>query len=172
MDVGGFPDELLWRWIFGIGALLSAWGLVLRITTIQDAEKFKESKAGAARRRLRRLSCSLKKVKRDIDPYSEEVIALLETHTISIALNTLQQHLRPIETEEREHQETTISLLLPYWRPLLGTAGCWCLYDIVEYGLKQNDAAIFNSASEAEYRQSVLDVFFTRLLVSLGSNAT
>ena len=160
MDVGGFPDELLWRWIFGIGALLSAWGLVLRITTIQDAEKFKESKAGAARRRLRRLSCSLKKVKRDIDPSSEEVIALLETH------------LRPIETEEREHQETTISLLLPYWRPLLGTAGCWCLYDIVEYGLKQTDAAIFNSASEAEYRQSVLDVFFTRLLVSLGSNAT
>lgn len=160
MDVGGVPDELLWRWIFGIGALLSAWGLVLRITTIQDAEKFKESKAGAARRRLRRLSCSLKKVKRDIDPSSEEVIALLETH------------LRPIETEEREHQETTISLLLPYWRPLLGTAGCWCLYDIVEYGLKQNDAAIFNSASEAEYSQSVLDVFFTRLLVSLGSNAT
>lgn len=41
-----------------------------------------------------------------------------------------------------------MSLLLPYWRPLLGTAGCWALFDIVEYGLKQNDAAIFDSGSE------------------------
>lgn len=44
-----------------------------------------------------------------------------------------------------------MSLLLPYWRPLLGTAGCWALFDIVEYGLKQNDAAIFDSGSETAY---------------------
>lgn len=66
---------------------------------------------------------------------------------------------------EIEHKETTVSLLLPYWRPLLGTAGCWFLYDIVEYGLKQNDAAIFEAGTDAAYSQSVLDVFFTRLLV-------
>jgi hypothetical protein len=36
---------------------------------------------------------------------------------------------------------------------LLGTAGCWFLYDIVEYGLKQNDAAIFEAGTDAAYSQ-------------------
>jgi hypothetical protein len=31
------------------------------------------------------------------------------------------------------------------FRPLFGTAGAWFLYDVVEYGLKQNDAAIFDA---------------------------
>ena len=44
--------------------------------------------------------------------------------------------------------------------------GSWCLYDIVEYGLKQNDAAIFDAGSDAPYSQSVLDVFLTRLLAT------
>jgi len=41
----------------------------------------------------------------------------------------------------------------------------WFLFDIVEYGLKQNDAAIFSADSDAPYRESILTVFFTRLLV-------
>lgn len=41
----------------------------------------------------------------------------------------------------------------------------WLLFDIVEYGLKQNDAAIFAAGDDAPYRQSVLTVFLTRLLV-------
>lgn len=112
MDVGGVPGNLLWRWIFGVGSILSGFGLILRILTTQDSEKFKEGKAA-----------------------------------------------------EKAHKENTCSLLAPYWRPLLGTAGCWFLYDIVEYGLKQNDAAIFNSGNDAPYSQSVMDVFLTRLLV-------
>mmetsp|Transcript_33744 Transcript_33744/g.86437 ORF Transcript_33744/g.86437 Transcript_33744/m.86437 type:complete len:309 (+) Transcript_33744:512-1438(+) len=52
-----------------------------------------------------------------------------------------------------------------YLRPLLGTALIWLLFDIVEYGLKQNDAAIFAAGDDAPYRQSVLTVFLTRLLV-------
>ena len=64
-----------------------------------------------------------------------------------------------------DRQENTFSLLAPYWRPLLGTAGCWFLFDIVEYGLKQNDAAIFDAGNDAPYSQSVMDVFLTRLLV-------
>ncbi|CAK9027635.1 Glycerophosphoinositol permease 1 (Glycerophosphodiester transporter GIT1) [Durusdinium trenchii] len=112
MDVSGVPPNLLWRWIFGIGSILSAFGLVLRWLTTKDSEKFVASKKA-----------------------------------------------------EAEHKENTLSLLKPYWRPLLGTAGSWCLYDIVEYGLKQNDAAIFDAGSDAPYSQSVLDVFLTRLLV-------
>mmetsp|Transcript_15289 Transcript_15289/g.43749 ORF Transcript_15289/g.43749 Transcript_15289/m.43749 type:complete len:454 (+) Transcript_15289:102-1463(+) len=51
-----------------------------------------------------------------------------------------------------------------YWRPLLGTSLIWLLFDIVEYGLKQNDSAIFSDDS-AIYSASVLKVFVTRVLV-------
>ena len=50
-------------------------------------------------------------------------------------------------------------------RPLLGTTGGWFLYDIVEYGLKQNDAAIFDAGTTGNYSDSVLGDFFKRLLV-------
>jgi len=51
-----------------------------------------------------------------------------------------------------------------YWRPLLGTSLIWFLFDVVEYGLKQNDAAIFSASDSGPYRNSVLMVFFQRLL--------
>jgi len=52
-----------------------------------------------------------------------------------------------------------------YWRPLLGTALIWLLFDVVEYGLKQNDAAIFEAGLEAPYTESIMTVMLTRLLV-------
>merc|ERR1719215_84974 len=52
-----------------------------------------------------------------------------------------------------------------YARPLIGTALIWFLFDIVEYGLKQNDAEIFAKNDDGPYRNSVLTVAFTRLLV-------
>jgi len=66
---------------------------------------------------------------------------------------------------EKASHESTRTLLRPYWRPLLGTAGCWFLYDVVEYGLKQNDAAIFDTSTTGDYSASVLAVFCTRMLV-------
>merc|ERR1712048_638622 len=60
---------------------------------------------------------------------------------------------------------TRRNFIRQYWQPLLGTALIWLLFDIVEYGLKQNDAAIFSADSDAPYRESILTVFFTRLLV-------
>jgi len=41
----------------------------------------------------------------------------------------------------------------------------WLLFDIVEYGLKQNDAAIFASNADGPYRNSILTVAATRMLV-------
>jgi len=41
----------------------------------------------------------------------------------------------------------------------------WALFDVVEYGLKQNDGAIFSADTDAPYKDSILTVFFTRLLV-------
>jgi PHS family inorganic phosphate transporter-like MFS transporter len=52
-----------------------------------------------------------------------------------------------------------------YWKLLLGTALIWLLFDVVEYGLKQNDATIFSADTSGPYRDSVLAVLFTRLLV-------
>lgn len=52
-----------------------------------------------------------------------------------------------------------------YWQPLLGTALIWLLFDVVEYGLKQNDAAIFSASQGGPYRDSVLVVLLTRCLV-------
>jgi len=47
----------------------------------------------------------------------------------------------------------------------LGTSLIWLLFDIVEYGLKQNDAAIFSAADDGPYRNSILTVAATRMLV-------
>jgi PHS family inorganic phosphate transporter-like MFS transporter len=52
-----------------------------------------------------------------------------------------------------------------YWRPLLGTATIWMLFDIVEYGLKQNDAAIFAEDSDGPYRDSIIKIGVSRVLV-------
>ena len=112
MEVAGVPQELLWRWIFGVGVILSALGLVLRYLTTQDSQKFVESKKA-----------------------------------------------------EQKHHDSTWTILSPYWRALLGTAGCWFLFDIVEYGLKQNDAAIFSENVSASYAHSILQVLWSRLLV-------
>ena len=112
MEVAGVPQELLWRWIFGVGVILSALGLVLRYLTTQDSQKFVESKKA-----------------------------------------------------EQKHHDSTWTILSPYWRALLGTAGCWFLFDIVEYGLKQNDAAIFSENVSASYADSILQVLWSRLLV-------
>ncbi|CAE7454749.1 GIT1 [Symbiodinium necroappetens] len=112
MEVSGVPHELLWRWIFGVGVILSACGLVLRYLTTQNSQKFVESKKA-----------------------------------------------------ERKHHDSMWTILSPYWRALLGTAGCWFLFDIVEYGLKQNDAAIFSENASASYAESILQVLWSRLLV-------
>jgi len=60
---------------------------------------------------------------------------------------------------------TRRSFLRHYWRPVLGTSLIWLLFDMVEYGLKQNDAAIFAADSKGPYRNSVLTVLATRCLV-------
>jgi len=48
---------------------------------------------------------------------------------------------------------------------LLGTSLVWLLFDIVEYGLRQNDAAIFNATKSGSYTDSILTVAATRMLV-------
>lgn len=104
-------DEQVWRGTFLVGAVLALVGLVLRILTTQDSDKFKEASA----------------------------------------------------QREKAGMSTWVALRACA-KPLCGTALAWLLYDIIEYGLKQNDAAIF-SASTDDYKASVMTVFLTRILV-------
>jgi len=113
LDVAGLAPYLVWRGIFAVGFLLSLIGLVLRIYTTKDSEKFK-----AARKK-----------------------------------QSLQQSA-----------SATVKFICAYWPALLGTALNWLLFDIVEYGLKQNDAAIFAKVV-TPYSLSVLTVLATRCLV-------
>jgi MFS family permease len=47
------------------------------------------------------------------------------------------------------------------WRPLLGTAGCWFLYDIVDFGVGLYSAELFDSSSDLE---TTLNVLYLALL--------
>jgi len=108
--VVGLPNEAVWRMTFGVGAILAAVGLVLRILVTKDSDKFQEAKE--------------KREKSAIPPWAG--IAAM---------------------------------------PLAGTALSWFLFDIVEYGLKQNDAAIFAHSKTDLTPHDVFSIFLTRLLV-------
>ena len=86
---------------------------------------------------------------------------------LGLALRYLitQKSLKFVEskTAERKLQDSMWTILSPYCRALLGTAGCWFLFDFVGYGLKQNDAAIFGESVSASYAQSMLQVLWSRL---------
>mmetsp|Transcript_17313 Transcript_17313/g.54393 ORF Transcript_17313/g.54393 Transcript_17313/m.54393 type:complete len:452 (+) Transcript_17313:84-1439(+) len=109
LDISPMPRRLVWRSTFGVGALLSLLGLVLRVVTTHDSPKLVEAtkRGGGANRKA----------------------------------------------------------LLAYWRPLLGTALIWLLFDIVEYGLKQNDKAIFSDTNKGPQWVSILKVLLSRVLV-------
>jgi len=104
-------DGAVWRGTFLVGAVFAGIGLVLRVLTTEDSERF--VKAAQSREASR---------------------------------------------------SSTLEVLRAYAMPLFGTAFSWFLYDVIEYGLKQNDAAIF-TATTGDYKDSVLTVFCTRLLV-------
>jgi len=81
--------------------------------------------------------------------------------------------LRFMTTENSKHfnrgqsrvKGTRRNFFRHYWRPLLGTAATWMMFDMVEYGLKQNDAAIFSASEDGPYSHSILTVAATRMLV-------
>jgi len=75
------------------------------------------------------------------------------------------QNSKQFEQAVKRAKGTRRTFFKHYWRPLLGTSLIWLLFDIVEYGLKQNDAAIFSAAEDGPYSNSILTVAATRMLV-------
>eukprot|EP00928_Gymnodinium_smaydae_P005941 TRINITY_DN12063_c1_g1_i1.p1 TRINITY_DN12063_c1_g1~~TRINITY_DN12063_c1_g1_i1.p1 ORF type:complete len:470 (+),score=63.65 TRINITY_DN12063_c1_g1_i1:56-1465(+) len=113
LDVSGLPDAWVWRSIFGIGALLALFGLVLRFYTTTDGVR--------------------------------------HAKVNKVAKGTRREFLRY------------------YWKPLLGTASIWFFFDIVEYGLKQNDADIFSSSKEASAPTNMHGLAFAKTYSSIRS---
>jgi hypothetical protein len=71
--------------------------------------------------------------------------ALLSGITFVLRWRYAFDSARFVDTREVKNAEAGSHAPLPkpplaatlraYWKPLLGTAGCWCLYDVVNYGL-------------------------------------
>jgi len=84
---------------------------------------------------------------------------------VGLALRVLTtQNSDKVSKAAKQANGTRRKFIRHYWQPLLGTALIWALFDVVEYGLKQNDATIFSADTDAPYRESVLTLLFTRLL--------
>lgn len=73
------------------------------------------------------------------------------------------ERLKKAQAEARVSKRGMLKALVPWRRVLIATAGAWFLFDIVEYGLKQNDADIFEAASD-DYKDGCLANFFNKLL--------
>lgn len=61
------------------------------------------------------------------------------------------------ENFTRSKVSTPMKLVSKYWRPLLSTSLSWFFYDVVEYGLKNNDVSIF--AEGHTVRQGLVSSF-------------
>jgi len=64
----------------------------------------------------------------------------------------------------RRKAASPLPLVAKYWRPLVSTATSWFLYDVVEYGLKNNDVSIFAAGSTIT---SALTTSFMSLMFSI-----
>jgi len=107
-QAAGSSDEFTWRFAFAFGAALSAFSLVLRLRFAHDSKAFVRVQDARARLSTHLTAPLLDERESDDD---DELPSLVTADTLSAA-----------------------AALRLYWRPLVGTAGCWCLYDIVDYG--------------------------------------
>lgn len=74
------------------------------------------------------------------------------TFGVAAALSLICLILRIFITKDSENftrtkLHTPCRLVAKYWRPLLSTSLSWFFYDVVEYGLKNNDVAIFSAGT-------------------------
>jgi MFS family permease len=83
-DCNEAHNQAVWRGTFGVAAVFSLGGLILRYMTTKDSPNFVKRKAASP-----------------------------------------------------------MPIVAKYWMPLISTAFSWFLYDVVEYGLKNNDVSIF-----------------------------
>lgn len=72
------------------------------------------------------------------------------TFAFAAAMSVVCLVLRVLTTRnsdkfERSKINSPMSMVAKYWRPLMGTSLSWFFYDVVEYGLKNNDVKMFSA---------------------------
>jgi MFS family permease len=77
------------------------------------------------------------------------------TFGVAAVLSLVCLVLRVLITKDAENftrtkVRTPCRLVAKYWRPLASTALSWFFYDVVEYGLKNNDVSIFSKGSTVQ----------------------
>ena len=106
-QLGGASAGFTWRFAFLFGGAASAGALALRWFHATDSHRFKAVKAARERNK-------------------EEAAAATGRGEPAAAASA---------AAAAGHEVGTTRVLRTYWRPILGTAGSWFLYDIVDYGL-------------------------------------
>lgn len=91
------------------------------------------------------------------------------TFAVAAVMSLIGLVLRIVTTKdadsfERQKLTTPCSLLSKYWRPLLATSLGWFFYDVVEYGLKNNDVDLFSKTGSINH---ALLTSFLNLLISI-----
>ena len=116
----GLSRERVWRTAFGLGGALSAVGVILRWRIMHETEAFeavRKRRSGGGRRQ----------------DGADESTGLFESSPEYLAI-PLGPSSPPADASDVSRSSRWATLLL-HWRPLLGTAGSWLLYDAVDYGL-------------------------------------
>lgn len=116
----GLSRERVWRTAFGLGGALSAVGVILRWRIMHETEAFeavRKRRSGGGRRQ----------------DGADESTGLFESSPEYLAI-PLGPSSPPADASDVSRSSRWATLLF-HWRPLLGTAGSWLLYDAVDYGL-------------------------------------
>jgi hypothetical protein len=120
------PPARAWRLGFGLGAALSGTGAVLRVCLLRDSPKFVRAKAAERAAADARAAAAPPRSPRG---GAADGTALARQPSTAVA-------------EAALGLGTRLAQLVRYWRPLVGTAVCWLLFDIYEYGLNLYSAQI------------------------------
>ena len=154
-QASGAPAELTWRVAFGSGAALSVLSVGLRYRFVRNAPKFEQMQRERQQQREQQRE---RQRERQLRPRQRRAGGtLLANEFLSEHLveesNSAQANDGSIQSSQvagggggaggggagratvAEALREVLSVVCQYRRPLLGTALCWFLYDIVDFGL-------------------------------------
>jgi len=94
------------------------------------------------------------------------------TFAVAAVVAVIMLCLRLVTTRDanataRRNTSSTMNLVCKYWKPLISTALCWAFYDIVEYGLGNNQVSILSNG-EHSVKKSLTESMITNCFVLLG----
>ena len=129
---GGASPELTWRLAFGFGGFLSFLSFVMRLGLLKESTKYAE---------LQDVTTEGESETDEGDEGPQKSRFARCAAWCSAGWITFVEIMQS---------------LVVLWKPLLGTAGCWFLFDIVDYGVGLYSAEIFTASTPMETTLNVL----------------